>query len=137
MLLPGGGIQKRLRIEVSCILRIGTVTTRASKVCGTAVIVRKTASGTACVKKIENPGLDTQLNSILRHIPGELSFVAFRHQQYVMQQEYPDSGDEAGTEDDPKQNDKENMKNATLEKKPVVVNGWPNGNANGWVNGYR
>lgn len=94
VLLPGGGIQKRLRIEVSCRLQIGLVVTRASRVCGTAVIVRKTVNGTAVVKKIENPGLDTQLNAIIRHIPGELSFVAFRHQQYVMEQEYPDSDDE-------------------------------------------
>ncbi|ODN05800.1 hypothetical protein Ocin01_00893 [Orchesella cincta] len=93
VLLPGGGIQKRLRIEVSCLLQIGTVTTRASRVCGTAVIVRKTINGTAVVKKIESPGLDTQLSANLRHIPGELSFVAFRHQQYVMEQEYPDSDD--------------------------------------------
>jgi hypothetical protein len=81
--LPGGGVMKRLRIDVNCSMEVGKVVTRACRVCGIAVVVRKSMNAPAVVERIESPGLDTELNKNLRHIPGEMKFVAFDHQKYL------------------------------------------------------
>jgi len=81
--LPGGGVLKRLRIDVNCQMEVRTVVTRACRVCGTAVVVRRNLNGPSRVEQIESPGLDTELSRNFRHIPGEVKFVAFEHQKYL------------------------------------------------------
>ncbi|CAG7734701.1 unnamed protein product [Allacma fusca] len=76
VILPNGGILKRLRVEIVCYMEVGTGVTRAGRVCGTAVVIRKDMNSDARVERIENPGLDSQLSPNLRHIPGEMVFVA-------------------------------------------------------------
>ncbi len=82
-MLPDGGVLKRLRIEIVCHLEVGTGVTRACRVCGTAVVIRKGPREMARVDRIEAPGLDSQLHTALRHISGEMTFVALEHQKFL------------------------------------------------------
>jgi hypothetical protein len=81
--LPGGGVLKRFRIDVNCSMEVRSVVTRACRVCGIAVVVRKGLNAPAKLEMIESPGLDTELNRNFRYIPGEVKFVAFDHQKYL------------------------------------------------------
>jgi len=83
VMLPDGGVLKRLRIEIICHLEVGTGITRNCRVCGTAVVIRKGLNEVARVDRIEGPGLDSQLYTSLRTTPGEMTFVALNHQKFL------------------------------------------------------
>lgn len=83
VMLPDGGVLKRLRIEIVCHLEVGTGVTRACRVSGTAVVIRKGLNEVARVDRIEGPGLDSQLHTALRYIPGEMVFIALKHQKHL------------------------------------------------------
>ncbi|XP_021960303.1 uncharacterized protein LOC110856156 isoform X2 [Folsomia candida] len=83
VILPGGGVLKSFRIDVTCCMNVRSVITRACRVCGTAVVVRKSLNSPAKLETIESPGLDTELSKNFRYIPGEVKFVAFEHQKYL------------------------------------------------------
>jgi hypothetical protein len=82
VVLPNGGVLKRLRVEIICHLEVGTGVTRACRVSGTAVVIRISETGCAKVVRIESPGFDCQLHTTLRHFAGEIVFV-YEGQKYI------------------------------------------------------